>query len=97
MQLLAKLDRLNISNYYTTVKVSIFDHYLHDSVKAIKDVVCFIWQDLPFPKADVRSLLDEMARGSEHRSLHLRESSMVGTVKNGLLILTLFNLAFVIF
>ena len=59
LQLLAKLDRLNISNYYTTaVEVSVLGHYLHDSVKVIKDVECFITQD--FPKANVRSLLDEI-------------------------------------
>jgi len=56
LQLLAELDRLNISNYYTTVEVSVLGHYLCDSVKVIKGVVCFIQQDLPFPKANVRSL-----------------------------------------
>ena len=46
------------------VEVSVLGHYLHNSFKAIKDVACIIQQDLPFPKANVRSLLDEMARAS---------------------------------
>ena len=44
------------------MKVSVLDYYLHDSVKVIKDVLYFIRQDLPFPKANVRSLFDKMAR-----------------------------------
>ena len=42
LQLLAELDRLNITNYYSTVEVSVFGHYLPDSVNALKDVV-FSW------------------------------------------------------
>jgi len=56
LQLLAELNCLNISNHTTsTVEVSVLGRYQH---KAIKDIVCFIRQDLPvpFPKASARAL-----------------------------------------
>jgi len=35
LQLLAKLDRLNISNFYSTVEVSVLGHYLLDSINTL--------------------------------------------------------------
>jgi len=64
LQLLAELDRLNISNFYSTVEVSVLGHYLLDSVNALKDVVSFMDQDLLLSKASVRAVLNEMAGAS---------------------------------
>jgi len=43
------------------VVVSVLGHYLPDSVNAFKDVVSFMDQGLPFSKASVRAILNEMA------------------------------------
>ena len=52
---------MNITNYYSTVEVSVLGHYLPDSVNALEDVVFFMDQDLLFSKASVRAVLNEMA------------------------------------
>ena len=64
LQLLAELDRPNVSNFYSTVEVSVLGHYVSDSVNDIRSVVSFMDQDLLFSKASVRAILDEMAGAS---------------------------------
>ena len=64
LQLLAELERLNISNFYSTVEVNVLGYYLLDSVNALKDVVSSMDQDLLFSKASVRAVLNKMAGAS---------------------------------
>ena len=63
-QLLAELDRLNISTCYRTVEVSVLGHFQPKSIYAIKDVTCFTQQVFSLSKASIRGLLNEMARSS---------------------------------
>ena len=57
-QLLAELDRLDFSNYYETLEVSVLGHYQKSSVK---NVLHFIHSDLSPAKAGVRQMLDTAA------------------------------------
>jgi len=63
MQLLAELDHLNVSHCYRTVEVSVLGHF-QSSIIAIKDVVNFTQQVLPFSKGDARELLNGLASAS---------------------------------
>ena len=53
---------MNVSNFYSTVEVSVLGHYVLDSVNDIRSVVSFMDQDLLF--ASVRAILNEMAGAS---------------------------------
>jgi len=50
---------LNISNFYSTVEISVLGHYLPDSVNVLKD---FFYGSRP--KASVRAVLNGMAGAS---------------------------------
>ena len=63
-QLLAELDRLNISTCYRTVEVSVLGHFQPKSIHAIKDITCFTQKVFSLSKASIRRLLNEMARAS---------------------------------
>jgi len=63
VQLLAELDRLNISHCYRTVEVSVLGHF-QPSIISIKVVVDFTQQALPFSKGNARELLNGMASSS---------------------------------
>ena len=54
MQLMVELDRLNVSHCYRTVEVSVLGHFQSSSIIAIKDMVNFTQQVLPFSKGDAR-------------------------------------------
>ena len=60
-QLLAELDRLDFSNYYETLEVSVLGHYQKSSVKNILNVLHFIHSDLSPAKVSVRQMLDTAA------------------------------------
>ena len=60
-QLLAELDRLDFSNYYETLEVSVLGHYQKSSVKNVLNVLHFIHSDLSPAKAVVRQMLDTAA------------------------------------
>jgi len=64
VQLLAEMDRLNISHCYRTVEVSVLGHFQPSSIIALKDVVNFTQQVLPFSKGDARELLNGMSSAS---------------------------------
>jgi len=49
--MLSKAEYLtDISHHYATAEVSVLGHYQHGTIKAIKDAICSIQQDLPFSK-----------------------------------------------
>ena len=60
-QLLAELHRLDFSNYYQTLEVSVLGHYQKSSVKNVLNVLHFIHSDLSPAKAGVRQMLDTAA------------------------------------
>ena len=63
VQILAELDRLNVSHCYSTIEISVQGHFQPHSIKAIKDVTSFV-SDQALSTATVRSFLIDMARAS---------------------------------
>ena len=61
-QILAKLDRLNISNCYETLEISALGHYQQFSAKNTCNALQFICQDLPITKTLVRQILDSASK-----------------------------------
>ena len=57
-QLLAELDRLNVSNYYKTLEISVLGHYHPSSVKNLWNLLHFVHQDILVSKAALRKVLD---------------------------------------
>jgi len=72
-QILAELDRLNVSHCYST---SVLGHFQPHSIKAIKDVTSFV-SDQALSTATVRSFLIEL------QFVLQREFSLTGIVRNG--------------
>ena len=62
LQILAELDRLNFSNLYETLEISVLGHYQQFSVKNTSNVLHFIAQDVPISKASVRQILDSASK-----------------------------------
>ena len=58
-QLLADLDRLNITNYYETLEISVLGHY-HPF--CLTNLLQFLHQDLQVSKASVRKILDSASQ-----------------------------------
>ena len=59
LQLLAELDRLNICNFYETLKVSVLGHYHRFCVK---NLLHFIHQDTPVSKSVLQQTLDDASQ-----------------------------------
>ena len=57
-QLLAELDRLNVSNYYETLEISVLGHYHPSCVKNLWNLLHFVHQDILVSKAALRKILD---------------------------------------
>jgi len=74
VQLLVELDRLNVSQSNRTVEVSVLSHFQPSSIIAIKDVVNFTQQVLPFSKGNDREILNGMAISASQRIFYRRNS-----------------------
>ena len=61
LQLLAEFDRLQISNYYETMEISVLGHYQLSSIQNIKKFTDFI-QPSVVTKSIIRQILDSAAR-----------------------------------
>ena len=61
-QILSELDRLDITNYYETLEISVLGHYHQYSVTNIYNTLRFVYQDLSITKSSVRQLLDDASK-----------------------------------
>ena len=62
LQILSELDRLNITNFYETLEISVLGHYCQFSVTNIYNVLRFIDKNFPITKSSVRQMLDDASR-----------------------------------
>ena len=63
IQILAGLDRLNVSHCYSTIEIGVLGNFQPHSIKTVKDVSSFV-SDQALSTATVRSFLIDMARAS---------------------------------
>ena len=61
-QILSELDRLDITNYYETLEISVLGNYHQYSVTNTYNALRFVDQDLSITKSSVRQLLDDASK-----------------------------------
>jgi len=64
LQLLAELDRLNISNYYETVEISVLGHYHLSTIKNMLNLITFVHTEVKTSRSSIKGHLDAAASAS---------------------------------
>ena len=64
LQLLAEFDRLNVTNYYDTIEITVLGHYQVSSIKNLLNLLKFVHPDIDSPKSAVKNWLDDAAFAS---------------------------------
>ena len=64
LQLLAKFDRLKISNYYDTIEISVLGHYQPSIVKDMLKLLAFVNPDFETSRSAIKAWLDSAAAAS---------------------------------
>ena len=61
-QILTELDRLNVTNFYETLEISVLGHYRQFSATKTYNVLHFIDKDINITKSLVRQMLDDASK-----------------------------------
>ena len=84
LQLLAEFDRLNVTNYYDTIEITVLGHYQVSSIKNLLNLLKFVHPDIDSPKSAVKNWLDDAAFASISASQRIlrQETVRSGTQTN---------------